>query len=420
MRNIICNLIKKFCQNKLMIQNLSYLSVLQMFNMLVPLFTFPYLIHILGRDLYGLIIFAQASISYLVILVNFGFNTLAIKEISIHRDNKEKLSSIVSNVLILKFSLFIISFGILLVALKFIPQAKGYESLFILTMWMCLYDFIFPIWYFQGIEKMKYITFLNLTSRLAFVLLIFVFIRSQKDFLLVPIINGIGAIISGIAGLYIVFKLHQVKLKYSSWSELKEVLNKSFSYFISEVSIKIFASSNKIIIGSALGMAEVAYYDLAEKVITIFRSVPLGIVRDTIFPRVAKTKNIRIVTYTTWIMGIYSIIAITFILIYAPRIVTFIGGPDMLPSTNILRIFSIIIFTTHISNYYITVGLWSFGYEKTFRNLMIYSSLTYLLFYGIFWSVGLINLYIITAIPILVDFYLIIHTYIIYKRKNII
>ena len=67
--------------------------------MLLPLITYPYLIRVLGKEIYGLIVFAQAVVGYLVILVGFGFNISATKEISIHRDNKEKLNEIVSSVI---------------------------------------------------------------------------------------------------------------------------------------------------------------------------------------------------------------------------------------------------------------------------------------------------------------------------------
>ena len=358
-----------------LIHNFSYLSISQGFNILVPLITLPYILNVLGKEMYGLVVYSQAIVSYFVIFVHFGFNTLAIKEISIHRNNKDKLSRIVSSVLILKGGMFLICLALLFIGLRLIPQANGYESLFLLSMWICLYEFIFPIWYFQGVEKMKYITYLNLVSRSIFLILIFLLIKSPEDYLRLPIINGIGVLVTGIASLIIVFKSHKIKFILPKPNELIIFLKKSLDYFISNVSVKLFAGSNKVIIGSVLGMTEVAYYDLADKIITIFRTMPLKIVRDSIFPKIAKTKNIKIVWYTTLIMGAYSIIAIIFILFFAETIVLILGGKDMLPTVNILKLFSILIFTTHISNYYITVALWSLGYEKIFRNLMLISTM---------------------------------------------
>ncbi len=416
----ITSLLNKVRKNKLFFQNLTYLSLLEGINILVPLITLPYLLRVLGKETYGLIIFAQAIIMYLAIFQNFGLNTLAIKEISIYRDNKEELNSIISNVFILKGLLFLSSLVILWMLVYFFPIFHEQRLLLFLTMWVCLVDFIFPKWYFQGIEKMKYITYVNAISKLVILILIFTIIKSQNDYLKLPIIYGIGALISGIFCMIIIFKHHKMKFVFSSVAKLIKLINESLTFFISDVSVSIFANSNKVIIGYFLGMTELAYYDLADKIIAVFRKTPLDIVRNAIYPRVAKTKDIKILHNISIIMGSYSILVIILIAIFAPLIVTLLGGKDMLESANVLRIFSISIFTTQISNYYITVGLWSLGYEKIFRNLMIYSTLVFLVLCVFFWFLGLINLYTLTAIPALVDIYLIIHTYFIYKNKKLI
>ena len=79
-------------------------------------------------------------------------------------------------------------------------------------------------------------------------------------------------------------------------------------------------------------------------------------------------------------MSFYAIFVIVIIFFAAPFIINTLGGGAMQKSITILRIFSITIFTTHFSNYYITVGLWSMGYEKSFRNLMMYSALFFFYF----------------------------------------
>ena len=91
MKKYISNLQGKAGRNKTLIQNFSYLSALRIFNMILPLITYPYLIRVLGKEIYGLVVFAQAIVNYLVMLVSFGFNISATKEVSVYRNDEKKL-----------------------------------------------------------------------------------------------------------------------------------------------------------------------------------------------------------------------------------------------------------------------------------------------------------------------------------------
>lgn len=400
-------------------KNLTNLSIVEFINIAVPFIILPYLLRVIGKEYYGLVIFAQAVISYFLILQNFGINTYAVKEVSLIKNNKRKLNSLVSNVFVFKITLFFFSFLLLFLLVSVFPYFNEIKLLLFLTMWICFFDVIFPKWYFQGLERMKYITYVFVVSKLGSLFLIIFFVKEPNDYILIPIIYGVSSIIAGLGSLVILFKIDRVNFLFPKISDLKTLMQRSNTFFISEAAVAVFANSNKVIIGSFLGMNELAYYDLADKIVSVFKHVPLNIVRNSIYPRVVITKNMNIVKNTTLIMGAYSIIVIVFIMIFASSIVNIIGGIEMSNSSNVLKLFSISIFTTHISNYYITIGLWSFGYEKVFKNLMIYSTLVFLALFVLIWQLKMINIYSMTILPIIVDVYLIFHTYYIYKQKKL-
>ena len=373
---MLSKLKKAVSQNKRIISNFSYLSVLQLFNILSPLIAYPFLIKALGKETYGLDIFAQAVVGYLVILVAFGFNITATKEVSIHRDDKNKLSEIISSVLIIKTALLVISFLIMSGVLIYIEQAKNYETLFFLTMWMVLYDVIFPQWYFQGIEKMKYITYITLVSRVTFLGFIFVIIKSVDDYLYLPIINGIGALISGIISLYIIFWKHKIKFNCQPINKLKYYLKDALTIFISSVSINLYKSTNKVVVGAFLGMSEVAYYDLAEKIINIAKT-PQNILSQTIFPKISSDRNMSFVKKIFNVSILFNILLYIVIVILAKPIVFFLGGVQMLPSVIIIYILGFTVPILAMGNIFGFQSLVAFGYVKEFAKVVVIAGVIY-------------------------------------------
>ncbi len=396
----IKNIAGKARQHKILIQNFSYLSALQIFNMVLPLITYPYLIRVLGKETYGLVVFAQAVIGYLVILVGFGFNISATKEISIHRNNKEKLSEIVSSVLIIKGILFLISVVLLVILVFLIPRAHEYKILFFLTLWMCLYDFIFPIWYFQGIEKMKYITYITLISRVTFLGLIFILIHRPSDYLFIPIINGIGAILAGLYSLYIVFVKQKIYFQTQKLSTLKFYLIDSIPIFLSSISIRLYVNSNKVIIGAFLGMTDVAYYDLAEKITSVLK-IPQTILSQTLFPQVSKEKNRGFIRKIFNISVIFNLLLLAGILISSKYLILFLGGPQMLDAVIVLNILAITLPIIAMSHIFGIQLLIPFGYQKLYSRAIITSAIIYSIQVLIILTISelsIINISIITVI----------------------
>jgi len=377
----------KLLIHKTLVQNFSYLSALQVFNMLLPLITYPYLIRVIGVETYGLIIFAQAIIGYFVIFVSFGFNISATKEVSINRENKEKLSEIVSSVLILKGSFFLLSLLIITILLYIIPQARGYKILYYLTMWMALYEFIFPIFYFQGIEKMKYITYINLVSRLIFLALIFILVKSKSDYLLVPLINGIGAIIAGIISLVFIRK-DGIRIKEQPFNILVSYFKKSYVLALAYLSNTFKSKINIIILKLLFSYTEVTYFDLAIKIAEIGNAF-LNLISQTVFPKMSIEKNGRFLKKVIILSLVVAFTYVLFIQIFAKPIVFVLGGIDMEPTVNVLRIF---VFFIPI---YITGALLGrncliiHGFDKHVLLSMLYSSIAYVTIIGAFYLIGI-------------------------------
>jgi PST family polysaccharide transporter len=406
-------------KNKILIENFTFLSVLQVSNLVLFLITIPYLFRVLGSRSYGLIVFAQTIVYYLTIFTNFGFNLTATRDISINRNNPEKMSEIVSSVLTIKLFFFVISFLIMTILTLSIANFRENRILYLLSMLACISEALFPIWYFQGIEKMKYITFINVTTRIIATGLVFIVIDSQSKYTIYPLLLGIGTITGALVALLIVFKKHKVLFRFQPIKTLRFYLVDNVLYFFSNVSTQIYINANKIIIGSFLGMVEVAYYDVAEKVINIVK-VPYSLIGQTLFPKVARDRNVaflkRIMVYTI----LFTLFVVICICVFSVHIIGFFSGSYNISSVIVLRILSLSLIPIAFSLFYGDLLLINFGLKTEYAKMRFFGFVFYLtIFLGLYFS-GYIGVIQVAMMIVAVESFLTFYSYFLCRKTGIV
>jgi PST family polysaccharide transporter len=356
---------------KRLFSNFFSLSILQLFSYILPLLTLPYLVRVLGVDTFGLVIFAQAFIVFLNVLVDYGFNLSSTREVAINRLNQEKVDEIFSSVMTVKFFLIIVAFIFLTVITFSFEQFTKDWGLYYLTFLAVIGQALFPIWYFQGMEKMKYITIVNISSKLLFTLLIFVFIQNESDYIYVPIINGLGIISGGILSLVILRKKFNQRFLIQSSKTLIAYFKESSPFFFSRFSSVGYSNGNTLLAGLILSPTFVAYYYLADKVISVVITM-FDPVIQTIYPYLSK--EFRKSFFINLMIGIVGAsLVIMVILYYSGDILSLL----LLKETSLLFIntLNILLFLIPISLIYVMLGaplLLARGFKKEFNNSIIF------------------------------------------------
>ena len=397
------------------IKNFGYLSALQLFTLFIPIIIYPYLIRVIGKEIWGEIVFAQVIISYASLFINFGFDVSATRDVSVNRDNPIELSKIVSSVFITKLFFGLISTLSVILLINFIPFFSYHKLLYLYTFIFCLGDIFFPIYFFLGIEKMKYITFINLFTKLLFLLFVFIFVKDKSDYILVPLFNGLGAAIGGIIAMVIAIKIYNIKILLVSIAILKSRINTSVNYFITDLSIVLKDRVNLLVIGTFIGFTEVAYYDLGTKIVHIAQT-PFSIINRVLLPSFAKEFSRRKLILSVWIFTTVSFLIVILLIIFSDIIVIILGGGQMLPASNIIYIYAIVIPLACISSIY-GIGLASQGVSKNYMLSDLYSFIVYLiavLSLYVFYNVSIYTL----PIPIILSVIFTIFYKQIYLKKN--
>ena len=284
-------------------------------------------------------------------------------------------------------------------------------SLYYLSFWICVNEILFPTWFFQGIEEMKYITFINFGIRVLFIGMIFVFIKSPSDYLFFPLLNGIGSLLAGIISFSLLYGKYKLQLIKVPLKRLIEYVKSSYHLFISNVSIQIYVNANKIIIGHFLGMREVTYYDLAEK-ITNMGKIPQSMISQVLYPKISLEKNsvfLRKVLKGSILMNVFLYLIV---FLFSNQIVAYFGGNEI-----VLRILFLTVPIIGISNVLMVLTLLPFGYNKAFTKIVFLSAFFYSLIILILYGFDEISLYTLTATNVLVELIVSIIAFI-YTRKN--
>lgn len=285
--NAIKILKKLTSEKKQVISNIFSLGLLQGVTYILPLITLPYLIRVIGVENFGLISFYAAIMMYFSVLTDYGFNLSATKDISIYRGNKEKLSEIFSSVMIIKFSLLVVSCFIIFLLLMIFPRLNDNKSLFLMSFLSVVGQFLFPVWFFQGIEKMKYITYMTVFSKLLFTVSIFFIVKEVDDYILVPLLTAFGNILSGGISLILVNKKFGVNFKFQKPKVISFHLKQGWYVFISRVFASLYSTTNVIILGVLTNDVVVGQYSIAEKIVTAVVNIYLPI-NQALYPYLAK------------------------------------------------------------------------------------------------------------------------------------
>lgn len=280
--------------NRIIVSNFGYLSLLQFINLVLPLAYYPYLIRTIGTELFGKIVFAQTIMTYFSMCINFGFNISATKKISEQRDNKIALDRTVSTVLLLKFLIWLSCLFVLLGMTFLLKQLRQDTLLYWFSFGICFNELFFSQFYFQGIEKMRYITIITSLPKIFLFVLIFVFVKSSEDYILVPLFNSIGVIIGGIVSLSILTRKESIHFVIPDVKEIIRTFCEALPFFASRISTLITSKTTTLLIGVKLTFSDVAYYDFIIKLYTVLM-IPFDIINQVIYPRISYTKQIGVI-----------------------------------------------------------------------------------------------------------------------------
>ncbi|EKO3783331.1 oligosaccharide flippase family protein [Vibrio harveyi] len=384
-------------------ENFSYLTVIQVLLVAMPLFYYPYVVRILGTDGYGEVVLSQAIVGFFSIFINFGFTISATKSASINRNDTIKLSEIFSCVFYSKLIFLVVSFFILFVILGVFGNLGVDNKLLYIAFITCVSDVFLIQWFYQGIEKMKLVALSNLFAKFFSLIFIFLLIRDGDDGDVLLYILSLSLVFSNLVMFLYPFLKYKIVLTPFDYNKIIETIKESSLFFTSRVSVVFIEKLNITLLGTYTNTHFVSVYDLANKFVSLIQ-LPINMLNQALYPRVSNTKNIKLVINVIKYCLIIAIPVGVFIYWIIPYIIGIYAGSEFSDSTIVFYILGFNIIINIISHFFGNCILVVMGYAKEFNYSILYSSLLYALSLSVCIYLDVFDVYVSAALIVFFNF----------------
>lgn len=362
------NNIRKSKDGSTVVKNFGYLTLLQIAGYFFPLITMPYLARVIGANGFGRIAFAAAIISWIQTIADWGFNYTATRDVARNRDDKNFVSEIFSNVLWARCILALVSLVVLSILVWIIPSFRENYLIIYITYLMIPGHILFPDWFFQAVEKMKYITLFNLFVKLIFTLLVFVVIRKETDYIYQPLFATIAYILCGFGSLWLITHKWGYSIRKPNPSKIYSTIKESTDVFINNLMPNLYNSFSVMLLGIYCGPTANGFFDGGNK----FNSVAYqfhSVISRAFFPFLSR--RIDKTNLFTTINIVSGVIVSISLMVFAPLIVKVMLDSEFYDSIIVLRILAfsmifMVLSSTYGTNYLIIVKK-----ERLLRNVTI-------------------------------------------------
>lgn len=370
-----------------LLKNIISLIGIQGVNYLIPLITLPYLVVTLGPESYGGLSFSLAFVQYFVLFVDYGFNLSATKQVSINADSKENVSTIFWHVILCKIILFLLSLVVVFILIDSNDYLKSHTLIIFSSFGLVLGNVMFPVWLFQGLEKMGIISIINIVSRLFSIPLIFIVVKSPNDDWIAAMIYSTVAIMASIIALIMVIRLQLIKRVKISVSNIKYQFSNGWHLFISSASVSLYTTSVTVILGFVAGSGAVGYFVSADKIRQAFQGL-IGPVSQACYPRINSVlskdrhKGVRLIRTLLKVQGLFTFLISVFLFAFANYIIHRLYGGNYENSVIILQILALCPAIVGVSNVLGIQTMLTMGHNKAFSNILLSTGFISLILIG--------------------------------------
>jgi PST family polysaccharide transporter len=336
------------------IKNFFNLIINQGINILIALLATRILFSTLGEAQYGLVNLALSVVLLSSITVSYGYHLNGPKRIALFRDESAKKETLINEIIVTRIIIAIGMAIILFCLTYFFGFFKSYAALLYYSLILLFSQALFPMFYFQGNDKIAWASLVNAFAKGAYLLLIVLFIKIPEDATYVNFLFGITALIVYIVTWIIIYKKEKIKWVWVSIHNIKKRFVENFQFFISSIAGHVSIHGGLIILSNFVNNSVLGEFALAQKIALLMRMVPVFFTQAILQKASILFKSDK-AEFKRYVNRIFIIgLSITFAMgliavIFSKWIIFLLAGSQVLYSETILKILAFIPFMSMLN-----------------------------------------------------------------------
>ncbi|WP_314357654.1 flippase [uncultured Veillonella sp.] len=363
-----------------LIENIFSMVSLRALEYILSFLLVPYLLIILGPERIGEIAFMQGWLSYASLIINYGFNLTAPRALA--EAEPSQYSYLFSkyfwatNILGLVVTIIV---GIIFSIMTFVNLQADIWLLLALYSGV-LGNMLFPIWFYQGIQRMRFITIISLSSRLISMICIFIVVKESSDYIWAGLFQSVPSLIAGIISLILLSKQYKGLFKFPNFGSIWKAYQEGWQIFLSSFVINLYTGTTVVILGILTNNTVVGHYTAADKLIGCVRRF-ISACNNAIYPHIIATLKVNVekglrFLYSQLLVYIImgSIVAIVFIM-FSDQIIYLLLGGKYLSSVPIFEILAILPLLISASNVLGAEMMLAFKLDNIFSRILMFGAI---------------------------------------------
>lgn len=247
-------------------RNFIYNTLYNLLALIIPFITTPYISRVLGPNGVGEYSFTYSIAYYFVLFTMLGLTKYGNRTIASIRDDSNSVKKVFAEIYGMQLMTGLFSTILYIIFVQFIFKTNKF------LFWIQLIYVIsatFDIsWFFFGIEQFRVTVTRNIVIRILNILLLFLFVKTEKDIGIYCGVMAGSALLSQISLWPFILKEYK-GIEIPNLKNIIKHFKMNLLLFIPTIAVSFYKIMDKIMIGSIVGTIEVGYYENAEKIINI-------------------------------------------------------------------------------------------------------------------------------------------------------